>query len=160
MKTTSSQQGFSLIELALAIGVAAVCLVTIFCLLPAGLETNQNAARRTVAANLLSTVIADLRATPPTSPRGQAATSPQFGIEIPANPAGAVKTTTLFFDNEGLFSASLTANSVYRLIITFVPNGSGARVATLAVLKMTWPAPANPNDPVGSVEMFAGLDRN
>ena len=75
---------FSLVEVALALGVAAVSLLVIFSLLPIGLQTNQRSIEQTVSADILSAVAADLRATPVTSPRGGATTSTQFGMSIPA----------------------------------------------------------------------------
>jgi uncharacterized protein (TIGR02598 family) len=151
--------GFSLIEVTLALGVAAVCLVTLFALLPVGLQTHQNATQQVLSADIMSAVIADLRATPVTTPRGGATTSPQFAISIPANPVAAVTTSTLFFNREGQFSTSANANSRYQFTINFVPNG-GARTATLADLKMTWPAAASAANASGSSEIFLGLDRN
>ncbi|HEV2841923.1 MAG TPA: hypothetical protein VGW39_11400 [Chthoniobacterales bacterium] len=68
-------------------------------------------------------------------------------------------TSTLFFTGEGQFSASVDSESRYRLTITFLPN-AGSRAATLAHLKMTWPAAASPVNATSSTEMFLGLDRN
>lgn len=157
--TARDRSGFSLVEVTLALGVAAVCLVTIFALLPIGLHTNQNATQQVASADLMGAVIADLRATPVTTPRGSATTSPQFAIAIPANPVTAVTASTLFFDSEGQFSTSANSNSRYRFTISFVPNG-GSRAATVVDLKMTWPAAASVTNAAGSSEMFLGLDRN
>ncbi len=154
------QASFSLVEVTLALGVAAVCLISIFGLLPIGLRTNQNATEQTASADLLGAVSADLRATPVTMPRGGATTSQQFAIRIPANPVSAATTSTLYFTSEGQFSPTLNPNSRYLLTITFVMNGTGARSATLADLKMTWPAAAAATNVAGSVETLVALDRN
>jgi prepilin-type N-terminal cleavage/methylation domain-containing protein len=158
--TPKTRRGFSLVEVTLALGVAAVCLVTIFGLLPVGLQTNRNATQETASSDIVGAVIADLRATPVTTPRGGATTTPQFAIVIPSNPISAPVTSNLFFTSEGQNSTSATSNSRYRFTITFLPNGPGSRHATPVDLKMTWPATANPRDAEGSVEMFAALDRN
>ena len=42
--------GFSLVEVTLALGVASVCLIAIFGLLPVGLRTNQDAIQQVAAA--------------------------------------------------------------------------------------------------------------
>ena len=161
MKPISSRQaGFSLIEVTLALGVAAICLVSIFTLLPIGLRINQNAIEEAASADMMGAVIADLRATPVTTPRGAATISPQFAINVPSNPVGVATTSTRYFTSEGQFSPTANANSRYRLTITFIPNGPGSRIATLTDLKMTWPAAAAPNNAAGSVEMFVALDRN
>ena len=146
-------------EVTLALGVASVCLIAIFGLLPVGLRTNQDAIQQVAAADILGAVMTDLRATPASTPRGEAAASHQFAINIPANPVSEATTSTLFFSGEGQSSASANSESRYRLTITFLPN-SGSRAATLAHLKMTWPAAASPVHATSSVEMFLGLDRN
>ena len=157
--TARNRSGFSLVEVTLALGVAAVCLMTIFALLPVGLHTNQNATQQVASADIMGAVTTDLRATPVTTPRGGTATSPQFAIAIPANPVAATSSSTLFFNTEGRFSTSSNSNSRYRLIITFLPN-TGSRSATLIDLKMTWPAASSVANAAGSSEMFLGLDRN
>lgn len=151
--------GFSLVEVTLALGVAAISLLAIFGLLPIGLQTNRNAIEQTAAVDVLSAVVADLRATPPTTPRGGITTSSQFRISIPSNPVTASTATTLYFSAEGQSSTSLNPDSRYRLTVTFLPNGPGSRSATLAELKMTWPA-ANSTVPDGSAQLFTAFDRN
>src|ERR1700674_3846005 len=81
--------GFSLVEVTLALGVAAFCLIALFGLLPLGVQTNQSSISQTAAASVLSSVVADLRATPKTS-----LTSPQYDITF-----GTAK--LLYFDGEG-----------------------------------------------------------
>ena len=46
------------------------------------------------------------------------------------------------------------------MTVTFVSNGGGAKTATLADLKVTWPAGAAAVNAQGSAEMFAAFDRN
>jgi uncharacterized protein (TIGR02598 family) len=147
-----STAAFSLVELTLAIGIAAFCLIAVFGLMPVGVQTNRNATSQTAATSILSNVIADLRATPKA-----ASTSTQYGIAFSAN-----STTTLFFDGQGQFATSLGANSRYRLVVTIPTNPAGPNAATFADLKVTWPAAANPatTTPGGSTEMFAAFDRN
>src|SRR2546430_13547716 len=110
------------------------------------------------AVYILSGVTADLRATPITSPRGRAATSTQFSISIPA--AGSTGTTALFFNSAGQSATSQQTDSRYRMTITFVSNGGGAKTATFADLKVTWPAGAAIANAKGSAEMFTAFDRN
>jgi hypothetical protein len=62
-KQTNSTPAFSLVEVALALGVAAFCLIAILGLLPAGLNTNQTSTRQTTANGILSSIVADLRGT-------------------------------------------------------------------------------------------------
>jgi uncharacterized protein (TIGR02598 family) len=140
----SRTDAFSLVEVTLALGVAAFCLIAVFGLLPVGVQTNRNATSQTAATNIIAAVAADLRATPTTS-----TTSSQFGITFGAN-------TTLYFDSAGEASTSLGLNSRYRLSITW-SGSSGLRYADV---KVTWPAPATPANASGSAELFAAFDRN
>jgi uncharacterized protein (TIGR02598 family) len=154
------RDAFSLVEVTLAMGVAAVSLLAIFALLPVGVRTNQIAIEQTASTDILSAIAADLHATPVTGPRGGATVSPRFAIGIPANPVSASSPTTLFFAEHGQFSASISGDSRYRVIVTFLPNGAGARTATFVDLKATWPAAASVPDAGGTAEMFIALDRN
>lgn len=154
------RRGYSLVEVTLALGIAAISLLAIFALLPVGVKTNQVAIQQTASADLLSGVVADLRATPVTTPRGGVATSARFGIPIPGNPVGASTTTILYFTTEGQFSTTLRPSSTFRVSVTFLPNGKGARTATFVDLKSTWPAGATIANAGGTAEMFVALDRN
>jgi Tfp pilus assembly protein PilV len=160
MSLSPRANAFSLVEVTLALGVAAVSLLAIFALLPVGVKTNQVAIEQTASTDVLSAVTADLRATPVTTPRGGGTTSPRFGIAIPANPVRANIKTTLYFTTEGQFSTTLAPASRYCVSITFLPNSTGARAATFAHLNATWPAPAAPANAEGGAEVFVALDRN
>jgi Tfp pilus assembly protein PilV len=156
---TDNRCGFSLVEVTLALGVASVCLITIFGLLPVGMQTNQDAFQQVTAADILGAAITDLRAVPVTIPRGEATTSQQFGISIPANPLSGAVISTLFFTKEGRASWSRDSQARYRLTITFQPN-AGSRTATRVHLKMTWPAEVLPANATGFADVFLALDRN
>ena len=140
-----SKPGFSLVEVTLALGIAAFCLITVFGLIPVGVQTNRNATSQTAATNIVAAVVADLRATPTTS-----TTSTQYGITFGTNPP------PLYFDGAGQFSTSLEANSRYQLTVTW-SGSSGLRYADI---KVAWPAAATAPNAHGSVEMFAAFDRN
>ena len=137
---------FSLIEVTLALGIAAFCLIAVFGLIPVGVQTNRNATSRTEATNLMAAVIADLRAIPTTK-----STSAQFSISF-----GTPK--TLYFDNTGQFATSLGTNSRYQLNVTWSDSGwTGLKYADV---KVWWPAAATAANASGSAEMFAAFDRN
>lgn len=158
--------GFSLVEVTLALAVTAFCLLAIFGLLPIGLKNNQASIEQTVANSILSAVAADLRATPPTSPPGQAVLQGNpapngFNISIPANPVmAAPPTATLYFTGEGKPSTSPATDSRYRLTVDFPSNGSSARAATFVNLQVSWPAAVALSNATGSVQTFVALDRN
>ena len=140
--------GFSLVEVTLALGVAALSLIAVFGLVPVGVQTNRNATSQTRATNIAAAVTADLRGTP----RGNN-TSPQFGITFAAP-------KTLYFDDTGQFTTVLGANSRYQLNVTWTTTGGCFPTLPCADIKVTWPAPATPASASGSVEMLAAFDRN
>jgi uncharacterized protein (TIGR02598 family) len=158
---TYSATGFSLVELTLALGVAAISLISLFGLLATGFQINHTAIEQIASSDILAVVAADLRATPKTTPLGGATSSPQFSIAIPSNPVATTTSSTLYFNAQGQSSTSLNAGSRYRLVITFLSNGPGSRTATFTDLRMTWPAAAIPtNGNTGAAEAFIALDRN
>ena len=164
MKTLIRNAGFSLVEVTIALGVASFCLVAVFGLLPLALSSNQTAIEQTTADGILSSVISDLRATPPTVPVGGAADSRQFAINIPAAGGGGMAAQTIYFNGEQQLVAQGDAR--YRLTITFLPTpvGGGVRAASCAILQISWPAGVDPSagkaKPAGSVSTFVALDRN
>jgi|ERR1043166_390235 uncharacterized protein (TIGR02598 family) len=144
--------GFSLVEVTLALGLAAFCLIALFGLLPLGTQTHQSSISETAAASLLASVVADLRTTPKAS-----LTSPQFEITF-----GTAK--ILYFDEAGrsVVPADTNANPRYRATITFPPSPAGPAAPTFVSLKVSWPASVDPavTTPSGLIETFSALDRN
>ena len=45
---------FSLVEVTLALGIAAFCLIAVFGLMPVGVQTNRNATSQTAATNIIA----------------------------------------------------------------------------------------------------------
>ena len=147
-RSSQTSRAFSLVEVTLALGVAAVALIAIFGLLVTGTQTNHTAVAQTAASDILTAVAADLRATPKTS-----TTSTQFGIQIGTD-------TPLYFNAAGQASTTRNNDSRYLLWIKFPANGGG-RTATFVHLRMTWPAAADPTKPnTSAAETFVALDRN
>ena len=137
--------GFSLVEVTLALGVMAICLIAVFGLLPAGLNSNQAAIQQTAASAVLTMISEDLHSTPKT-----ANSSLRFNIPIPDG-------TILYFTENG--TPDSQANSRYRVVLTFTPSTN--RLATNGRILITWPAQQDdPSKAAGSVETFIALDRN
>ena len=172
-RTTSSAGAFTLIEVVLALGVATFCLLTVFALLPIGLTSNQASLQQTMAADISSAIMADLRSAQPLSP----GTSPRFGFSIPA--AGATTTIssapqTIYLAASGSATTvsgtpvtSGSAASRYRATLGFAPpSNTGQRTATTVRVLITWPALADanpsqwPTNYTGSYEAATTLDRN
>jgi len=142
---------FSLIEVTLALGIAAFGLIAVFGLMPVAVQTNRNASSQTAATNIVAAVVADLRALPTTRN-----TSTQFSIVF-----GTAQ--TLYFDGTGQFATSLSTNSRYQLNVTWTTSnstGSCSPTVPCADVKVWWPAAASAANANGSTEMFAAFDRN
>jgi uncharacterized protein (TIGR02598 family) len=165
--------GFSLVEVTLALGIAAFCLIAVFGLMPVGVQTNRNATSQTTATNIMAAVVSDLRATPTTCTKSR-----QFGVQF-----GTL--TTLYFDGQGQsscdpagsqkFQAAVTCGGTcssswspplqlrYQLTLTWNtsnPTGICSAAVPCADLKVTWPVAATAANASGSTEMFAAFDRN
>jgi uncharacterized protein (TIGR02598 family) len=158
MREPSGAAGFSLVELTLALGIAAFCLIALFGLMPVGVQTNRNATSQTAAASVIRSVVADLRGTPRC-----VATSTQYQITVGTvcSPGSSPPLPeTLYFDGTGQFSTSLGTNSRYQLNITWTVTGGCSTALPCADVKVTWPARATLANAGGSAEMFVALDRN
>jgi hypothetical protein len=174
MRKAPTVQAFSLVEVTLALGVAAFCLMAVFGLMPVGVQTNRNTTSQTTATNITALAVADLRA-------ANMASSPMLGITIPTNPTSppqfippdvvpcygghtSIASQVRYFDSQGVATPLIGSNSLYRLTVTFVKNTTATATtgATYVNVKVTWPAAIDPCviTPSGSVEMFAALDRN
>lgn len=158
---------FSLVEVTLAVGIAAFCLMAVFGLMPAGVQTNRNATSQTAAINILSGVVSDMRTSAIGTPG--AAQSSLYKIVIPVRGSIGVPQTR-YFDGEGRCSTDLAGSirpdgsawappivTRYLLSVSFP---SGAAGITYADLKVTWPAAAAPGNASGSAETLAAFDRN
>ena len=137
---------FSLVEVTLALGIAAVCLISIFGLLPVGVNSNKASIEQTKAVNLLTAVVADLRSTSKT-----ASVSPGFGI--------SVKSSTILYLGEDGFAVP-KGDARYRVQSTLVPSAGGRSASTGNIL-ISWPAQQDDlTKAAGVVETFIALDRN
>jgi uncharacterized protein (TIGR02598 family) len=114
---TQSTAAFSLVEVTLALGVAAFCLIAILGLMPAGLNTNQTSVRQTTANGILSSIVADLRATPLTSTN-----SKLFQIDL------SDRRTVLYFAGDGTYSNTTSANAktIFYALVTFSGSAGGS----------------------------------
>lgn len=161
-RTHHPLSAFSLVEVTLALGVAAFSLVAIFGLLPIALNSNQSAIEQTAAASLTMTVVADLRAVP----SGATTTSPKFGFSIPTSGAAASTPQTIYLRQDGSPTAGKTTGdapvageSHYRVTLGFISppniNQKKQMTATMVRILVTWPSMADP-DPTKWPARFAG----
>jgi uncharacterized protein (TIGR02598 family) len=169
------QHGFSLVEVVLALAIAAFCLIGLLALLPAGLSSNKDAIQKTIASGFAAEVVADLRNAPANNAANNAGVSPRFRIEIPTsgptNTMVSGSPQTIYFEENGSATdvgQSPTTSSRYRVSVGFrAPDTSGdSREVTMVRVLVTWPALADqspnawPTQYTGSYEVITALDRN
>lgn len=169
MSDSGFQKGFSLVEVTLALGIAAFCLIAILGLLPVGLNSNQASIEQTAAAGLARGIIADLRCAPKTVPPSDQV-SPNYQIPIPASGAG--KATIFLNKDTTTKGAALDSDADagkdprYRVTLFFTAPPATQKSATIARVLITWPALADksaasdPRNFAGSYEITTALDRN
>jgi hypothetical protein len=161
---------FSLVEVTLALGVAAICLIVLLGLLPTGLKTQQSSMQQTIANDVMSLILGDLRADVRLPP-GQQSHEGEYGFGLHGHWASVYAPDTLFFTNNAQFMIPpgpqsgdplAPAGAVFRAKITYLfpPNAS----TSVAKIIVSWPAqviPANPSTgvPAGSVETFIAVNR-
>lgn len=157
--------GFSLVEVAMALGIAAFCLVSVFALFPTGLAVNHAATQQTADTTLARAIAADLSVTPITVQN-----SPRYNISIPAT---GTATHTIFVKDDGTLAGApdLDADPLqdprYRATIIFTaPSSATQKTATGVRILLTWPALADRNASVapskyaGAYEIITAINRN
>ena len=167
--------GFSLVEVTFALGVAAFCLLVLLGLLPTGLKTQQSGIQQTTANQIISQLSSFLRADV-RLPSGQTSKA------CPDNPPDAdcdwsnlnnhwrsvATPDTMYFTNEGKPTGTVTqpnnipANAVFRAKISYYSPPTPEYTTSLASIRVTWPAAADPDNngvPAGSVATFLAVNR-
>jgi uncharacterized protein (TIGR02598 family) len=168
-----NQRAFSLVEVTIALGIMAFCMVAIFGLLPTGYSSNQAAIEQTTAATIASALISDIRQAPQTvTGSGAEPQSPRFLISVPVQTGTSIitETHTLFLTQDGAVADANAAttsaqdkdadpaqNPRFRATMVFTvpalgPAPSNAatgqtsaanHAATMLRLLITWPALAD-----------------
>lgn len=159
MPIFSRVTAFSLVEVTLALGICAFCLLAIFGLLPVGIKSGRMAVGETAAAGLLSMAATDLREAP-----AQGGQTTFFSIPVSADSTDSGTPVIRFLNDSAQWSEALQADSSYRLTVRFlssaVPGSSSAKMATMADVGVSWPAQADPAMAEGSLRLFVAVDRN
>jgi type II secretory pathway pseudopilin PulG len=173
MKRPLSQSAaFSLVEVTLALGVAAVCLLVLLGLLPTGVKTQQASIQQTTANQIISQIYSVLRADVRLPP-GQAnkvcpdppdPNEPCNWSELHGHWRDVAAPDTLYFTNEGRQTGNINGDppndAVFRAKLTYrLPPSETTSLADIAV---TWPAAVDPDSggvPVGSVRTTIAVNR-
>ncbi len=175
----TGRRGFSMIEVVMALGVAAFCLVILMALLPVGINSDKATSQQTIASHLADAAMADLREAPLATqsylPAG-VLYSPRFRFALPAAAGGAPQTVYVADDGTPLTvpGANLpagTAVATYRVNVLGParPATTGTqpqRGASPVYILVTWPGQADPaaaqwpSHYAGTFEAVAYLDQN
>jgi len=161
---------FSLVEVTIALGVAAVCLIVLLGALPAGLRTQQASSQQTIANGIITEIIGDLRADlrlPPGQVSREDSGNGGSGFGLHGHWAQVRTPDTLYFTTEGKWTGTLntgspTSDAALRATITYLfPPSASTSVAKIIV---SWPPQINPTAPgapvpAGFVEAFIAVNR-
>ncbi len=151
---------FSLVEITLALGVTAFCLLAVIGLLPVSFKTQQASIQQTTATNVLTQIITDLRVAVRLPPGQQ---DKQFSLRDRNGPWDPIPDYVYFtHDGKNVGSNQQTAPSeaVFRAQITYIFPPT--ETTTLASITVSWPAQIDPMTggvPAGSVETLAAINR-
>ncbi len=136
--------GFSLVEVTIALGLAAFGILAIFALLPTGINSSSDAVRNTVAANLASAIVSDLQATP---------ASTNYSAIYGLAPDSA-QTNPLYLKSDGSKESDATTAD-FRAEVVTAPSAT-TQISQVRI-KVGWPALAA--NPVNNFEIVTSIDR-
>ena len=142
-------KAFSLVEVALALGIISFGLIAILGLIPKGLGIVKESADEAAALNILSAVSSDIQCV------GSNATA-SASYQIPVQSVNSGKG---YFDIDGNWlgnNAIVPSDAVYALSWTIQARSLQSPPA--AFLSISWPAKAT--QPLGSVDCVLVLPRN
>jgi type II secretory pathway pseudopilin PulG len=171
-RSARSTAAFSLVELTLALGVAAFCLLAIFGMLPVALKTQQASIQQTTANEIISEISDELRA---------AARLPS-GIAKKLNTADPQQNKTwtlnqhwfkienpdwLYYTVDGEWTGGISpspapSDAAFIALINYSKPPSDT--TSLAIIVVSWPATAvntstGTGTPIGSVQAMVAVNR-
>ncbi len=137
--------GFSLVEVTIALGLAAFGIIAIFALLPTGINSGSDAVRNTVAADLATSIVSDLQA----AKSGDV--SPLYGLKPDtADPSSP----PLYLKADGSKqSSAVSADFCANVNI----STNAAKISQVSIV-ISWPAQAT--NSVNKFEIVTSLDRS
>jgi uncharacterized protein (TIGR02598 family) len=150
-KPSASPGAFSLVEVVIALAIMSFCLIILLGILPVSLTTIKNASEETAGINAISTIVSDLKSTPPA-----ASVSPNYQLALPTPQSGANR-QVIYIDQAGAVLASAnTSGARYKVTVTM---GSPSLQNTVSgVAQVSWPVQAA--TPTETVEASFALNRN
>jgi len=160
--------GFSLAEVVLALGVAALAFIAVLGMMPVGLKIQQSSVQQTTANEIISEIADELRAAirlPPGLAAQLNDLDPQDKKTKTLNSHWQLVATpdTLYYTNEGEWTggvspASAPVNTTFKATITYLAPPTAT--TSIAKITVSWPAAQSDLTKVaGSVEMFVAVNR-
>jgi len=165
--------GFTLVEVTMALGIAAVCLIPLIGLLPTSLKTQQSSIQQTTANQILSQISSFLRADVrlPAGQTSKACPDPPDPNEpcdwsnLNGHWRNVATPDTMYFTNDAKPTGTVTqpnnvpADAVFRAKITYMTPPT--ETTSLASIHVTWPAAIDPDNgvPAGSVTILLAVNR-
>jgi hypothetical protein len=164
----SGSAAFSLVEVTLALGVAAICLIAILGLMPATLKTQQTSIQQTTANQIVSTVFSFLRADVRLPPGQANKVCGDDGTCEWGNLHGHWRDRalpdTVYFTKEAKQTGTINGNpppdAVFRAKVTY--RFPPSETTSLADIRVTWPAQVDPDNggvSAGSVTSLITVNR-
>lgn len=139
--------GFSLVEVALALGLMAFVLVSLFALVPMGINTSKQSLEESRGLNVLSAVRSDRMTTPFSEP------SAIFGIPVLTNTLTSPVAGYFGVDDNCTSTGPNLQKARYRVDYRIVPPPAGQKAPFFGNFRVSWPAVAP--RPEGLVEITA-----
>lgn len=142
--------GFSMVEVALALGVSTFVIVTLIALLPIGLQVAQESYEETQMTSILRVICADRQATDPASPSNR--------FNIPAFPLPAGSSQPFLYEfwmgrNMEVLGSAAAPGAAYRVQCTILMRESWES-AQYIHYRILWPPQAG-TLPAGSMEILS-----
>ena len=168
-RPSSKTAGFSLVEVTLALGVAALSLVVLLGLLPTGVKTQQTSIQQTTANQIISQIYSFLRADVRLPPGQQNKVCGDNNVcdwgSLSTHWRDRAQPDTLYFTNDAQqvgLNGTPPANAVFRAKIAY--RSPPTETTALATIRVSWPAPVDPDDPTtgvpaGSVNATIAVNR-
>jgi uncharacterized protein (TIGR02598 family) len=142
-----------LVEVIIAMGIAAFCLIAMLGLIPSGLKQVKVSSEQTAATAILAAVATDIRNTPSGSEKSLA-----YGIALPTTAGASITTVNLYLNEDGKPNTSATsARYAIKASLVSSNNASGTTSGNLVIW---WPAAASLGNSQGSVETVVIYNQN
>lgn len=143
-----SRRAFTLVEVILAVGVAAFCLLPIVAMIQVGLVRARDSVDETQAIAIMNAVITERRALNPTNS--------SIIYPLPYLSPTPVNTNGTFgIDVDGVSTGTDLSKAVYRVDYAITPPATNGRAPWVTSVKVSWPAAAA--QPLGRVETVATI---